>query len=112
MIYIYQHPKTGEIKEVSQGMNDIHEYYEDDIKWNRVFTIPNTSIDTKIDAFSSQDFLKKTENHKGTLGDLFDMSRDMAEKRKDKAGYDPVAQKNAKNYKQKFNLKHRSELKK
>lgn len=112
MIYIYQNPTTEEIKEVEQGMNEVHEYFEDGVKWNRVFTVPNTAIDTKIDAFSSQDFVKKTANHKGTLGDLFDMSRDMAEKRKDKAGHDPVQEKVVRDYKKKTNLKHLSEVKK
>jgi len=111
MIYIYQHPETDEIKEICQGMNDVHEYFEDGIKWNRVFTVPTMSMNAKIDAFSSEDVVRKTANHKGTLGDLFDMSRDMAEKRKDRAGHDPVQEKAVKNYKKKTNLKHLSEVK-
>lgn len=111
MLYVYQHPDTGEIVEVSQGMNDEHVYVVDGVKWNRIFTVPNASIDTKIDPFSSKDFAQKTLK-KGTMGDLFDRSRELSEKRKDKEGYDPVEKKQAEKYNKEFNLKHPSQIKK
>lgn len=92
-------------------MNDVHEYFdENNVKWNRVFTVPKVNIDTKLDPFSAQDFVRKTANHKGTLGDLFDMSRDMAEKRKDKDGIDVIKEKEIKKYKQETGLKHVGEV--
>jgi hypothetical protein len=111
MIYVYQHPEDGRIIEVSQGMNDVHEYYEDDIKWNRVFTVPNATIDTKIDPFSPQAFADKT-NKKGTMGDLIDRSKELSEQRKEKRGFDPVLKKEVDDYKKKFKVAHPSEIKK
>lgn len=113
MIYIYEHPDTKEIKEVNQGMNDIHEYVDETgLKWNRVFTIPNACIDTKIDPFSKNDFLRKTDK-KGSVGDLVDRAKDLSEQRKDKnGGVDPILNKEISNYKKKYNVLHPSELKK
>ena len=112
MIYIYSHPDSGETIEVNQGMNDVHEYVDDQgVKWNRVFTVPNSGIDTKIDPFSSTAFLDKTRN-KGTMGDLIDRSKDLSAQRKDKLGYDPVLQKEVSEYKKKFKVQHPSEIKK
>lgn len=112
MIYLYQNPQSGEVIEVSQGMNDVHEFYgQDGIKWNRVFTTPNTNVDSKIDPFSSRAFLDKT-NKNGNVGDLIDRSKELSEKRKDKLGYDPVLKKEVDSYKRQFNVKHPSEIKK
>jgi hypothetical protein len=111
MIYVYQNPEDGRVVEVSQGMNDVHEYFEDGIKWNRVFTVPNAAIDTKIDPFSAQAFADKTAK-KGTMGDIFDRSKEMSEARKDKLGYDPVLKKEVESYRKKFKVPHPSEIKK
>lgn len=112
MIYLYQNPQSGEIVEVTQGMNDIHEFYgKDGVKWNRVFTTPNASIDSKIDPFSSRAFLDKTKQ-KGNVGDLIDRSKELSERRKDKLGYDPILKKEVDSYKKQFNVKHPSEIKK
>jgi hypothetical protein len=111
MIYIYEHPFEGRQVEVSQGMNEVHEYFEDGVKWNRVFTVPNATVDAKIDPFSSKAFLEKT-NKKGSMGDLIDRSKEMSEKRKEKAGYDPILKKEVDIYKKKYNVAHPSEIKK
>lgn len=112
MIYVYEHPETGEQEEVSQGMNDEHIYVKDGIKWNRVFLVPNASIDTKLDPFSSRDFAAKTSNKKGTVGDLLDQSREMAEKRKDKDGVDRILEKEVRRYNKETGKKHLSQIKK
>lgn len=112
MIYIYQHPDSGEIREINQAMNDVHEFVDEfGVKWNRVFTIPNAAVDSKIDPFSSRAFLDKTKQ-KGKVGDLIDRSKELSEKRKDKLGYDPVLKKEVDKYKKQFNIKHPSEIKK
>jgi len=98
--------------EVSQGMNDVHEYYDETgLKWHRVFTSPNASVDSNIDPFSSKAFVNKTGS-KGTVGDLIDRSKEMSERRKDKIGYDPVLKKEVEKYKKKFKVSHPSEIKK
>lgn len=112
MIYVYEHPESGDVIEVSQGMNDVHEYFDEDgLKWNRVFTIPNASIDTKIDPFSSESFVRKTDKV-GKMGDLIDRAKDLSEQRKDKLGYDPILNKEVDKYKKKYKVAHPSEIKK
>lgn len=92
-IYLFQNPKTKEVREVFQSMNDEHVYSEKGVQWERIFTIPQASIDTQIDAFSESSFKNKTSNKRETLGDLMDRSKELSEKRKDVAGVDPVQQK-------------------
>lgn len=89
-VYIFKNPKTGQIKEIVQPMNSDHVYSEDGIQWERIFTIPLTSIDSEIDAMSEKSFCDKTKNKNYTLGDLWDKSKEMSEKRKTKEGIDTV----------------------
>lgn len=100
-IYIYRNPETEEIKEVFQKMTDEHVYFEEGVEWKRVWTVPQASIDSNVDVFSERDFLKKTSNG-GTIGDLWDRSKEWSEKRADKVGdKDPVLKKEFKNYSEK-----------
>jgi hypothetical protein len=92
-IYLYKHPATGEIIEILQGMNDEHIYFEDGVEFDRVFTIPQASIDTQIDPMSSMDFVEKTGRKKGSIGDLWDASKELSSKRTDKIGKDPIQEK-------------------
>lgn len=111
-IYVYQHPKTEEYLEVLQGMNDPHEYTDEaGIEWKRIFFVPNAGFDTQVDPYSRQDYLKATENKKGTLGDLMDYSKELSQKRADKEGKDPVAEKFYANHEKKTGVKHPSKAK-
>lgn len=117
MIYVFQNPETKEIREVFQNMHDEHVYYTEEngktIKWNRVFTVPNTSVDSKIDPYSKKSYLEKTSNLNGTYGDLQDISRELSEKRaKDHGGKDPLKEKYFKKYAEKRNGKQHPEAKK
>lgn len=97
--YIFVHPVTKEIKAVIQRMNEEHSLLDSDgTRWERVFEAPNTSIDTKWDANNPKDFINKTKEKKGTVGDLFDKSKELSEKRAQKYGADPVKQKYYKQY--------------
>lgn len=90
-IYEYQNPETGEVIEVIQRMNEEHRYIDENgLEWERIFSIPNASIDTKIDPFSNSSFIDKTKNMKGTVGDLQDQSRELSEKRASAMGEDPI----------------------
>ena len=104
-IYIFKHPQTGETREIIQGMNDAHEYESDGVKWERVFINPNAAIDTNsnADPFSEKDFVKVTANKKGEkIGDIWDRSTELSEKRKDKVGAaDPVMKKYYENWSKK-----------
>ena len=85
--YLYKNPKTEEIIEIIQSMNEKHVYIDKNgIEWERVWTVPQSNIDTKIDPFSEKDFVKYTGARKGTLGDLQDLSKAMSEERASKNG--------------------------
>ena len=86
-------------------MNEEHVYSEDGLQWERVFTIPQSNIDTKIDPFSEADFKNKTAGKRETLGDLMDRSKELSEKRQKSAGIDPVQKKFFEDYSKKTNGK-------
>ena len=111
--YIFSHPETGEIKEVIQGMNDAHVYIDENgTKWNREFTKPTAAIDTKVSPFSSKEFIEKTRNKKGTVGDLIDQSKDLSLARQDKEGIDQVSEKYMKDWSKKRKGKLHPEVRK
>tara|TARA_R100000008_G_C3583597_1_gene170425 strand:+ start:331 stop:672 length:342 start_codon:yes stop_codon:yes gene_type:complete len=88
--YIYKNPETGEEVTVWQSIHEEHTYEIDGIEYNRVYTIPNASIDTKIDPNSPKEFREKA---KGTIGELWDQSKELSEKREKQQGEDPVKKK-------------------
>jgi len=94
-IYIYENPQTGKIKEVVQGINEDHVYSEGKIKWQRIWTSPNASVDTlsNIDCDSERQFLNKTKNMKGTVGDIMDLSTELGQKRQKLKGKDNISAK-------------------
>jgi thymidylate synthase len=101
-IYLFKNPKTGKIVSVFQQMNEEHVYSEDGIKYERVFTVPNAQIDADIDVDSSEKFIEKTGKMKGTLGEIWDYSQELSNKRAEKnGGIDPVRQKAEEKYSKK-----------
>ena len=56
-LYSYEHPNTGEITEVFQGMKEPHQYIDEDgVEWKRVFTSPQGLVKGKqIDLRSQKD---------------------------------------------------------
>jgi len=79
--YTFQHPKTEEIIDIFFKMNDEKKYIDEKgIAWNRVFYPPTFAFDTMIDPHDEKAFIKKTEKG-GTVGDLFDISKEMSERR-------------------------------
>lgn len=106
-LYRFKNPKTGKEVDVLQNMKDEHVYTDDSgTEYERVFLIPNASIDTKIDG-SEANFKSIFDNKKGTLGDVFDASKEASEKRKDLYGHDPVQKQFYKDYASKRKgLKH------
>jgi len=92
-LYLFQNPNTSEIIEVIQSMKDEHVYIDSDgLEWDRIWVNPNMSIDTDIDPFSEKEFAEKTKNQKNsTVGELWDQSKELSEKRaKMNGGVDPV----------------------
>lgn len=102
--YLFQHPDTKEVKSVLQRMTESHVYIDGSgVEWKRVFTNPKMSVDTKINEWDAKDFSRKTASKKGTLGNLWDASSELAEKRVKSEGVDPVAE--ATNKKEKIRRK-------
>jgi hypothetical protein len=113
-IYIYKHPEREDYREEVQGMNDKHTYFDSEgLEWKRVFTIPNASIDSRIDPHSSKEFIDKTGGKKGSFGDMMDYSKEMSHLRSESnGGVDPVKEKYFKEYADKRNgAKHFDEIK-
>ena len=77
-LYLYENKETGEVVEVLQGMNELHQYNGIDNRekglWRRVYVNPALSFDTKVDAFDSKSFVSSTVNKNDTYGDLFERS--------------------------------------
>ena len=99
-IYIYKHPENEKHIEVFQTMMEDHVYVDSDgLEWKRIFTIPNASIDSQIDANSSKEFIEKTANKKGTVGEMMDYSKELSQVRAEKnGGVDPIKEKYYKDY--------------
>ena len=103
--YLYRDPEDPEkVVSVVQRMSEDHTYETNGKTWERVFTIPKANIDSKIDPNSRQEFVEKTSNKKGTMGDLWDRSAELSAMRADKnGGVDPVKEKHYKKYSEKRN---------
>tara|TARA_R110002020_G_scaffold19821_6_gene68015 strand:+ start:2710 stop:3084 length:375 start_codon:yes stop_codon:yes gene_type:complete len=89
--YIYEHPDTGEQVIVLQSVHEEHIYEINGVVYDRVYTVPNASIDTNIDPFSAKEFREKAKG--STVGDFWDQSAEASEKRTQKEGVDPVKNK-------------------
>jgi len=101
--YIYQHPSNGKVISLIQSINDKHEYIDPKgIKWNRIFTSPQINAQEKLSVNSSQqDFVRVTSSQRGNVGDLFDRSKELSEKRQKIYGKDPVKNKYFKDWSKK-----------
>lgn len=104
--YIYKNPKTGEEREVIQGMNDEHKYEADGQNWQRIFESPNASIDTKWDPMDSRNFVEKTKTKRGTMGDLYDKAKELSQQREQIIGKDPLKEKVFQKYEKETGKKH------
>lgn len=111
-IYLFKNPKTGKVVSVFQQMNENHTYSEDGIKYERVFTVPNAQIDADIDLNSSEKFVEKTGKMKGTLGEIWDYSQELSNKRAAKnGGIDPIREKAEEKYsKKRRGMKYKNKI--
>jgi hypothetical protein len=108
-IYLYKNEETGEVKEVVQTMSEEHVYFQDGVDWKRVYTKPNAAVQSvsKLDPFKKRDFIDKTGNMKGTVGDMMGLSEEMSAVRAEKAGgEDPVKREFFDNYEKSVGKKH------
>jgi len=94
-VYTYIHPETEETIDIVQSVHEHHIYIDKNgIEWKRVFFPPeiNTQGTLKADC-SAKEFSEFTKNKKGTLGDMFDRSAELSDKRKKIYGKDPIKEK-------------------
>ena len=107
-IYLFKHPDTNETVEVVQKMLETHAYIDDKgTEWERVWVNPNAGVNCKLDG-SVESFMKYTENKKGTMGDIWDASKEASEIRESKGDKDKVKEKYFKEYSEKRRgLKHK-----
>ena len=97
--YLYKNPNTGKEVSVWQSVHEEHIYEIDGVTYDRVYTIPNASIDTRIDPNSASEFREKA---KGTVGDIWDQSAEASEKRAEQhGGQDPGKKQFFKDYSEK-----------
>jgi len=101
--YLFINPDDPEeVVSVQQSMKEEHKYEANGKAWDRQYTVPKASIDSRIDPESQSEFVDKTTNKRGTMGDLWDASKEMSERRKEiYGGEDPVAKKHFKKYSEK-----------
>jgi hypothetical protein len=111
MLYIFEHPKTGEIIELVQRMKEEHKYTDEEgVRWKRVYTSPGATIDTHINNFSNKEFVDKTRGKGMTMGQLWDESAEASKKREKTLGKDPVKEKYFKDYsKRRSGMKHKQD---
>jgi hypothetical protein len=105
--YYYQSPDTQEIKSVFQGMKDEHVYTENGVTWNRLYTIPQAASNSKLDPFSTNQFIEKTGKQKGKYRDLIERSQELSDQRRQiTGGEDPVQRGYFNDYEKKTGKKH------
>ena len=94
-IYLFINPDTGETREEYQRMDEEHVLIDENgLEWKREYTPHNVGKNNNCDPFSSKQFVEKTRDQSLSVGDLWDMSADMAMKREQQAGgKDPVREK-------------------
>lgn len=89
--YLFENPQTGEIREVFQEMNDKHEFSENGVEWDRIFTVPHAFVmASPVDPHNPAHFARETYEKRGTYGDLMDRSAELSEKRAERYGEDPI----------------------
>ena len=89
--YCYINRETQEIKSVFQSMQEEHTYSENGVKWDRVWEAPRVSFDSQIDPWSARSFTDATGAKNGTMGDIWDLSREMQQKRAQGGEIDPLS---------------------
>lgn len=108
--YIYKHPDLDEYVEVIQRMNDEHVYFDEDgVQWKRVLTPPQVNAEriATINPFDTQKAAEITGRRKGTIGDLWDTSRELSQRREEKIGAeDPIKRKYFDKYKKENKVNH------
>ena len=76
---------------MDMSINANHNYTDEKgCRWSRIWNLPqiNSTSASNIDPFNKKQWTERTREKKGTLGNLFDESKEMSLKRTDKEGFD------------------------
>ena len=81
-------------------MKALHKYKDKGVQWERVWMSPNAAItDNLISADTTcEEFCRKTSEKNYNVGEMWDLSAQLSEKRKQARGTDHVKEKTAKAY--------------
>ncbi len=113
-LYTFTSQSTGASKDIFFLMKDVPSIGAVFIDptghiWKRVTTKPGMNIDTRVDPYSSKDFIKATSK-KDCVGSMWDRSKELSLKRADKDGIDKVKQAYYTDYsKRRHGAKHRGQ---
>lgn len=108
-LYTYKHPTEELYTEVVQRMTDVHKYFDHNgLEWLRVFQSPQAAVDTfgSLDPFDRREFVKRTARKGMTVGDMWDESKKLSDKRASKVGKDYVKENTAAEYKKRTGKDH------
>lgn len=114
-IYIFSNPETKELKEVFFHMDDEKKYIDEQgLEWDRELSSPQLNTQGSIDPWNNNDFVNKTADMKGTVGDLLDKSSELSNQRaQENGGVDPLKKKYYENYsKERKGAKHLDQVRK
>ena len=81
-------------------MNDDKKYIDESgVEWKRIYSLPQLSTESSFDPWNNNDFVNKSANMKGSVGDLLDKSAELSAKRAESnGGIDPLKQNYFKKY--------------
>lgn len=100
--YIFENPVSKETKEIFFKMTEEKVFMDEKgLKWQRVYSAPQIGVDVNIDPYSKKSFMKKSQKP-GNIGNLFDLSKELSEKRGGTKN-DPVKKDFVKNWKKNRN---------
>lgn len=105
------HEESGEIIEVRVPTDAPivqHQRQEIDGKvYKRVYSAPLAAKDTRFGDCSATDFRRKTTDKAGLkVGDMWEISAEMSERRKQRQGHDPVLEQHYANHEKEYGEKH------
>jgi len=108
--YLYKKPNEELYVEITQSMSEVHRFIDKDgLEWKRVWQVPHAIVKSvsNMNPFNIREHVEKTGNMKGSVGNLWDISREMSEKRSEKiGGEDPIKREYFNNYEKENKTKH------
>jgi hypothetical protein len=89
--YVFKNPDKEEYVEVVQKMSDDHVFMDSEgVEWERVWTSPAATMGMNSSPDSEGQFVDKTKGW--NVGDMWDYSKELSDKRKSKRGFDNVGE--------------------